>query len=251
MAQQGQKLRSALGTEPRMSQQAAVGQARQLPASTFRKVTAPAPRVTSMPQMQPGPKPAQTTTAAGQPGQINPQREAERTKFLSDLQRLRTLNPNSTEYAGLRSNIQNAGASLRYNPADVNSYIGRYTAPGLTAEEANITYDYNMGMGTGSTIPKYTNPMDQMGSGRLGIGQFEQNQFNNQVQPAVMPQLSYSQYQPGQVGIGSFMQNQFQPQAMPIQPTNFTTGMQQSPAMNQASQIAQGGMTGMSPAFKR
>lgn len=114
---------------------------------------------------------------------------------------------------------------------------------------------------------------------QVGIGQFEQNQFNRQI-PQALP--------PPSLGIGSFMQNQFQPlpvaqpmtmpyaqqyqsaipnnqammpaQQLPSPAASAAGGMlggsimgtaPQSQAMNQAAQIAQGGMAGMGPAFRR
>lgn len=206
MAKAGQQIQSALLRDPRAGRPAVPG--RQLPASTFRKVTAPPPRnVAPMPRTQPGPKPA----------------------------------PSATQQ--------------------------------LSPEEANIRYDQNMGMGLGSNTPKYTMPIDQLPSGRLGIGQFEQDQLNRQIPPAlpvsmIPSQPAYGgqfnqqlgQYQPGQVGIGSFMQNQFQPQPIPSPASSMAGGAlggpimgtaQQSPAMNQAAQIAQGGMLGAGQAFRR
>jgi hypothetical protein len=135
--------------------------------------------------------------------------------------------------------------------------------------------------------PPKTGGMLESGGGepqRVGIGQFEQNQFNRPA-PAVNDQYLkppppgfaagivggaapavMAQYPQGQVGIGQFEQSQFRP--LPIQSpmiggntqlpapnyaNQFMQGvtaapltgtMQQSPTMNQANQIAQGATAG-------
>ena len=221
MAQQGQKLRSALNVDPRASRQAAAGQARQLPASTFRKVTAPTPRnVAPLPRTQPGVKPGQNVGARPTPFDVI----------------------GRPEIAPEAGRIDNRIGIGQFEQNQFNRQIPQALMPG---QEQPI-YD----------SPARPNQYGQFPVQALPVSQVPQQPsfFQN---PAV--NREFGQYQPGQVGIGSFMQNQFQPQ-LPSPATSAASGMlagpimgtaPQSPAMNQAAQIAQGGMTGMGSTFRR
>lgn len=67
-------------------------------------------------------------------GQTPEQRETIRKQFLADLQKLRKLDPASTDYAALKSAIEKNGAALKYKADNINKYLERYTKPTTPAK---------------------------------------------------------------------------------------------------------------------